>query len=62
MPSVGIATTVFMDAAEKQGDSLGFNPAMAFVEHPIQDRTDEELCSLAEKSVEEVVSYLSTTA
>lgn len=50
---------MFVDAAERQGDALGFNPAMMFVQHPIQDRTDEELQALAEQAVDEVISNIS---
>jgi hypothetical protein len=32
---------------------------MMFVQHPIQDRTDEELRNLAERAVDEVVANIS---
>ena len=47
-PSVLIASSAFVDAAEKQSRMLGQPAARrVFVEHPIQDRTDEELRQLA---------------
>lgn len=48
IPSVYIATTEFIDAAETQAEALGFEPAAVFVPHPIQDRTDEEVRAIAD--------------
>lgn len=50
MPSVGIASSEFVDAAAAQAKSLGFEPAMVFVPHPIQDRGDDELRALADQA------------
>ena len=55
IPGVGIASTEFVEAAAAQAKSLGFDPQMVFVSHPIQDRTDAELRSLAEQAVERIV-------
>lgn len=55
IPGVGIASTEFVEAAAAQAKSLGFDPAMVFVRHPIQDRTDDELRVLAEEAVERIV-------
>jgi len=33
---------------------------MIFVEHPIQDRSDEELYELADKALDEILSCLTT--
>ncbi len=62
LPSVGIATTEFTDAAALQAKSLGFDPAMVFVAHPIQDRTDAELQALAEQALQQVVAAVTRTA
>ncbi len=43
-----------------QSRSLGFDPAMVFVPHPIQDRTDAELRTLADNAVEAIVLAIST--
>ncbi len=51
MPSVGIASSEFVDAAAAQAKSLGFEPAMVFVHHPIQDRGDDELRALADEAL-----------
>lgn len=55
VPAVGIATTEFTQAAAAQARALGFDPAMVFVAHPIQDRHDDELRALADAAFDEVV-------
>ena len=42
-----------------QSRSLGFDPAMVFVAHPIQDRSDSELRALADQAVEQIVRSIS---
>ena len=61
IPGVGVASTEFVVAAQMQSRSLGFDPAMVFVQHPIQDRSDSELRSLAESAVVQIVRSLSTS-
>ena len=58
VPGVFVASDVFVDAAQAQGDALGFQPARHFVNHPIQDRTDEEMADLADKAVEALIDKL----
>jgi hypothetical protein len=60
IPGVGIASTEFVNAAAMQSKSLGFDPAMVFVTHPIQDRSDAELRALADQAVEQIVRSIST--
>jgi len=36
------------EAAHAQAEALGFDPAAVYVQHPIQDRSDEELRALAD--------------
>lgn len=58
-PSVLIASSAFVDAAEKQARMLGQPEARrVFVQHPIQDRTDDELRELARDALEEVAEAL----
>ena len=45
--AVGVATTEFTVAAAAQSQALGYDPAVVFVAHPIQDRTDDEMRALA---------------
>jgi hypothetical protein len=58
IPSVGVATTEFVDAADVQAKSLGFDPAYVFIPHPVQDRTDGELRNLADEHFEAIVALL----
>lgn len=58
IPGVGIASTEFVEAAALQSKSLGFDPAMVFVRHPIQDRSDEEMRALADEAVDAIVAAL----
>jgi hypothetical protein len=60
VPSVMVASTEFIRAAEVQAEALGLDVRRVFVAHPIQDRTDEEMVALAESAVEDVVAALVT--
>ena len=59
VPSVFVASAVFVDAAAAQARALGLEPAGVFVPHPIQDRTDAEMRALAESAVESLLARLS---
>ena len=48
VPGVFLASTEFVDAAATQSASLGFPAPVVFVPHPIQDRTDAEMATLAD--------------
>lgn len=58
VPGVFVASAVFVDAAEAQGSALGFQPERLFVEHPIQDRTDDEMVAIADKAVDSLIYKL----
>ncbi len=58
IPGVFVATVEFIDAAEAQAKSLGAEFDAVFVEHPIQDRTDEEMRTIADEAVEGLLSRL----
>ena len=58
IPSVFISTVEFIDAADAQAKALGTIASAVYVEHPIQDRTDEEMQAIADKAVVEIVSKL----
>ena len=58
IPGVFIASTEFITAAEAQSKALGFNPAVVFVPHPIQDRTDDEVRTIAELAFDDILSQL----
>ena len=55
VPTVFVASTEFVDAADAQSAALGADPARVFVPHPIQDRTDDEIRALADAAIDGVV-------
>ena len=59
VPGVFVASTEFIEAAAAQSAALGFEPAVVFVPHPIQDRTDDEMRALADAAVVEILAALS---
>ncbi len=59
VPSMFIASDVFVQAAESQANALGFPTVQRiFVPHPIQDRTDDEMRALADSAYESIVSAI----
>ena len=60
--SVAVATTEFRVAANAQSQALGYDPALVFVAHPIQDRTNAELRALADGAFEQIVAALTSPA
>ena len=58
VPSVFVATTQFVDGAEAQAKALGYDPAAVYTEHPIQDRTDEEMLDIADAVFDQIVASL----
>ncbi len=58
VPGVYVASREFIDGAEVQARALGADPAAVFVEHPIQDRTDEEMVAIADGAFDEVLKRL----
>ncbi len=60
IPAMFVASTEFVSAAEAQAKSLGFDPAVVFVPHPIQDRTDDEMRALADSAFEKILAEITT--
>jgi hypothetical protein len=58
VPAVFVATAEFVDGAEQQARQLGADPAAVYVEHPIQDRTDDEMLAIADAAFERVLDQL----
>ena len=58
MPSVFVASTVFIEAAAAQVRSIGLDVARVFIPHPIQDRTDDEMRALADAAIDEILAAL----
>ncbi len=58
-PSVMVASSTFVDAAEAQARALGLPEARrVFVPHPIQDATDDEMRAKADAIVDDLIEAL----
>ena len=51
-------TTGFVDGVAAQSDSLGFEPAVVYVPHPIQNRTKAEIEAIADDAFAKVMVLL----
>ncbi len=58
IPGVSVVTTGFTDAVEVQSKAIGFEPAVIFTPHPIQNRTADELKKIADDVIEPVLKLL----
>jgi hypothetical protein len=58
IPGISIVTTGFRDAIDAQSKALGFEPAVVYVPHPIQNRTPDELKKIADDIVEPALKML----
>jgi len=55
---VFVASEPFSEAAEAQARALGLDVARVFVAHPIQDRTDDEMRSMADEALDALTGAL----
>ncbi len=53
-----MATEAFKPAAAAQMKALGMDAAMAWVPHPIQNRTAQELEAIANKVIDDIVGLI----
>jgi hypothetical protein len=51
-----------MTGAEAQARALGYDPAAVYTEHPIQDRTDEEMTAIADAAFDRILAALTRDA
>jgi hypothetical protein len=58
---MGVATTAFVEAAAAQSATLGYEPSLVWVPHPIQDRTDDEIRQIADNAFDEILRRLTST-
>ena len=58
IPGVFVATVEFADAAATQSQALGLDVAHVLTEHPIPDRTDDEMREIADATVEALIAKL----
>jgi hypothetical protein len=56
--AVAVASSAFRETAAAQNRSLGYDPAVVFVPHPIQDRTDHEMRALADDALDAILRSL----
>jgi hypothetical protein len=58
-PAVVIASSEFIDAEQKQAEALGLpDVRRVFVQHPIQDATDDQMRAKADAIVNDVIAAL----
>jgi len=62
VPGISVVTTGFTDAVTAQSQALGFEPAVLFVPHPIQNRTAEELKKIADDAVAPALRLLTASS
>ena len=53
-------TTHFAQGVEAQSDALGFEPAVVYVPHPIQNRTKGEIETIADEAFAKVMALLAS--
>jgi hypothetical protein len=58
--AAAVVSSEFTQAAAAQNASLGYDPAIVFVPHPIQDRTDDEMRALADRAVDAILRALAS--
>jgi hypothetical protein len=58
IPGMVVATTEFKVAAASQAKTLGIDPEIVWVEHPIQSMTAQELEAVADKAFTPVMETL----
>jgi hypothetical protein len=52
------ASREFVVAAAAQSDALGFPAVAVFVDHPIQDRSDQEMRDLADSALPQLLAAI----
>jgi hypothetical protein len=61
IPGISVVTTGFTDAVAVQSKALGFEPAVLYVPHPIQNRTADELKQIADDAIEPALRMLTAS-
>jgi len=61
IPGISVVTTGFTDAVAVQSKALGFEPAILYVPHPIQNRTADELKKIADDVIEPALRMLTAS-
>lgn len=58
IPGCAVISEGFTAAAQAQSKALGFDPAIVWVGHPIQNRTEQELADLAATAVAQILAKI----
>jgi hypothetical protein len=58
IPGCAVISEAFKLAAAAQSKSLGFEPAIVWVAHPIQNRTPDQLADLADAAIDAILSLI----
>ena len=58
IPGVFLVTNEFKDAATIQSKALGFEPGIYWMPHPVQNRTAEELRTMAVDAADGVLKMI----
>jgi len=58
IPGCAVISEGFVPAAEAQSKALGFDPAIVWLPHPIQNRTEEELAAMAVAAVTDILQKI----
>jgi hypothetical protein len=58
IPGCAVASEEFKIGAAVQAKALGFDPALVWVPHPIQNRMPEELAAIADAAVERILAQI----
>ena len=58
IPGGFLATVEFEVAAKSQARALGFEPAVVYVPHPVQNRTPQELDEMAKGYCDEILAMI----
>mgnify|MGYP003337481451 CR=1 FL=1 len=60
IPGVSVVTTGFTDAVDVQSRAMGFDPAVVYTPHPIQNRTTAEIEAFADQVYDKVIAALTS--
>ena len=58
IPGCSVVSEEFRAGAAAQSKYLGFDPAIVWVAHPIQNRSPEQLAALADGVLDEILSRI----
>ena len=62
IPGISIVTEAFAQAVDTQSRALGFDPAVVYVPHPIQNRSADELAKIADDALAPALRALGAPA